>query len=826
MKTNRSSTPCWFGHRTFALAGLVLFGAAALAGCAGADRAASPQAQVQPGGSGKADDFVVVDCLLPGQVRRLGAQATFLTARRPIKTSARDCEIRGGEYVSYDRANYATALQVWLPRAKDGDANAQTYVGEIFEKGLGLPPDHAAAAEWYRRAAQSGYSRAAINLGHLYEQGLGVPKDPREALTWYRRAAGLGDLPLNVTLASTGQTAEVQQLRQEVGELRRQLQTKQGELERTQGDLDRVRRTLTDRRNEADAERDALGKLRRELEESRDRERAASARLREIDTSIADRETRLSSREREATDLRASLKKVEAESDAKRAEADRLLAQSRTESGARRAELERQHQATAAELARTQQELDTTRRTLDQRVREAGVERDALGKLRRDLEESRGREQAAATRLRELGTSVGEREARLTAKEREVADLRTSLTRSETEASSLRAELERLRQRTTAAAAAPTAVATAGPEIHLIEPQLIPTRGTRAVRAPASVDKMLVVGRVDAAGELLSLTINGREERLDSGNLFKTSVPVVRQSDERVQIVAIDRAGRRATLEFLVLNRPDGQMAGAAGSDEKIGLMRPGGMKFGSYHALVIGNNDYKNLRRLRTAVNDAREVARILGTDYGFKVTLLLNANRYETLSALNAMRERLTDKDNLLVYYAGHGELDQKNQRGNWLPVDAEPNSTANWISNIQITDILNALNAQQVLVVADSCYSGTMTRSGLLLLEGALTDDAQLKVIQQMAQKRSRMVLTSGGVEPVLDSTGGMHSAFAQIFIELLRGNGGVLPGQEMFRLLQLRVASVAQRLETQQVPEYAPIKFAGHEAGDFFFVKSGS
>jgi len=41
---------------------------------------------------------VVVDCLFPGQVRKLGTM-TFLTARRPLKTSAQDCEIRGGEYV-------------------------------------------------------------------------------------------------------------------------------------------------------------------------------------------------------------------------------------------------------------------------------------------------------------------------------------------------------------------------------------------------------------------------------------------------------------------------------------------------------------------------------------------------------------------------------------------------------------------------------------------------------------------------------------------------------------------------------------------------------
>jgi len=52
------------------------------------------------------EDLLIVDCLLPGQVRKLGRSTSFMSARRPIRTTQSDCEIRGGEYVSYDRANY------------------------------------------------------------------------------------------------------------------------------------------------------------------------------------------------------------------------------------------------------------------------------------------------------------------------------------------------------------------------------------------------------------------------------------------------------------------------------------------------------------------------------------------------------------------------------------------------------------------------------------------------------------------------------------------------------------------------------------------------
>jgi hypothetical protein len=95
--------------------------------------------------------------------------------------------------------------------------------------------------------------------------------------------------------------------------------------------------------------------------------------------------------------------------------------------------------------------------------------------------------------------------------------------------------------------------------------------------------------------------------------------------------------------------------------------------------------------------------------------------------------------------------------------------------------------------------------------------------LDVIKRMAEHRSRMVMTSGGVEPVLDSAGGRHSVFAEAFVQLLRDNDGLIMGREVFRRLQLRVAATAQRASVPQVPEYAPIKFAGHEAGDFIFVR---
>jgi uncharacterized caspase-like protein len=240
----------------------------------------------------------------------------------------------------------------------------------------------------------------------------------------------------------------------------------------------------------------------------------------------------------------------------------------------------------------------------------------------------------------------------------------------------------------------------------------------------------------------------------------------------------------------------------------------------------VIGNDKYARLPPLRTAVNDARAVAAVLRDRYGFSVTVLENATRRQLLAELNGLRDRLTDKDNLLIYYAGHGELEEQRVRGYWLPVDAEPGIPATWLSNVDVSDYVGAMAARHLLVVADSCYAATLTQWAAGRPEPGTAASDLAKTIEGLASRRARMVMTSGGVEPVADSTGGAHSAFAQGLLDVLRANEGTLLGRDLFSRVQLRVHEVAQQGAISQVPEYAPIKYAGHEGGDFFFVRGGS
>ena len=242
----------------------------------------------------------------------------------------------------------------------------------------------------------------------------------------------------------------------------------------------------------------------------------------------------------------------------------------------------------------------------------------------------------------------------------------------------------------------------------------------------------------------------------------------------------------------------------------------PAGVDFGRYHALVIGNNAYRTLPRLETAISDARAVAATLRDSYGFNTTLVTDATRDTILDALDGLRSRLTTIDNLLIYYAGHGHLDREVDRGYWQPIDAKADSTSRWLSNATITDALKAIHANHIMVVADSCFSGTLARSNP---RGIKIEPHGPNFITQMLGKKSRTVLASGGLEPVTDSGGGDHSVFAKALLDALTDNRGVIDGVQVFARVREQV-----RLNAQQTPQYSNIRFAGHEmGGDFLFVR---
>jgi len=90
------------------------------------------------------------------------------------------------------KKHYRESRPVFERLANQGHVRSQFMMGTIYEQGLGVPKDIAAAARWYEKAGNGGNDSAQYNLGILYQFGRGVPKDPVAAAHWLRMAGEQG----------------------------------------------------------------------------------------------------------------------------------------------------------------------------------------------------------------------------------------------------------------------------------------------------------------------------------------------------------------------------------------------------------------------------------------------------------------------------------------------------------------------------------------------------------------------------------------------------------------------------------------------------------
>lgn len=240
--------------------------------------------------------------------------------------------------------------------------------------------------------------------------------------------------------------------------------------------------------------------------------------------------------------------------------------------------------------------------------------------------------------------------------------------------------------------------------------------------------------------------------------------------------------------------------------------------KVGRYKALLIGINDYKDPRipDLETPVDDVTKLADLLKEKYNFAPTVILNEkatkqNLYVTLRKLVA--ESKPD-ESILIYYAGHGEIDRLYNDGWWIPSDAQAGNSMTYFDNVQVQKAMRGMKARHVLLVSDSCYSGTLFGQGRSIPK-AITN----RYYSELYNEKSRWGMTSGNKTPVSDSGTAGHSVFAYQFIKVLQKNiSPYLSTQEIYT----RIAPIISN-NSEQTPMCRPIKNTGDQGGGFVFIR---
>jgi len=342
------------------------------------------------------------------------------------------------------------------------------------------------------------------------------------------------------------------------------------------------------------------------------------------------------------------------------------------------------------------------------------------------------------------------------------------------------------------------------PTIVISSPDL--KRGSQTAVKEAT---LLVAGRAADEKGIASVSVNGVAAKLNEKGDFAAEI-LLKPGRNQVTVLALDTAGNQGFEKFEVSRQ----------SDEVALFADEAGSESGKNYALVIGINHYQKIAQLKTAVHDAQEVARELQEQYDFTPTLLLDekATRAAILKELNAIKNRMTANDSLIIFYAGHGWMDKVTETSYWMPVDADKDDLSNWLEARTVTDELKRSQAHQALIVADSCYSGTITRAFEPKLEqNGITRESYLR---KMMVGPSRVLISSGGDEPVSDSGGAGHSVFTDVFLQALKN-----PIYQRFTAEELVAWQLKEPVagRSNQTPEFKVLGKSGHVSGDFVFTK---
>ena len=936
-------------HRFFSLAGSAAL--VVLAGCAESpvNQTAETQERIQVAAA-TMEDATIVDCELPGTMKKLGGSMTYLTPGRLLRLTAVECQVRGGEFEIADLGGGTISLQRWQPLADAGDAEAQYYVATIHRFGIGNPIDYSEAAEWYQKASDQGYDKATLELAILYEQGLGVPKDELKALNLHRKGSGLGDeldYASNVAKAKDEAAAEVAVLTE-------QLEQRNSETVALKNDLDATRFELGRQQSEILAAQHRARTLEAEiaLQRRSGSDPRAAARLEELERELARQQTVVERKNAEIAALASS-----ADSETQRLVRSLELAQEQSieleEQLAVQTEINADNRTqlaqVQAELERAEAELSDVRFRYREETQRLQADRQQLTTLKASL----SAENAALVRdlEQELAGSTAQldmREQRIQSLQREADELRAEvaglLAAASADKATYESELSALRQiseqQRDAARSSEATVASLQRRLEETESELADVRvryaaDTDAMRAEKQeLDRLSAEARSENAAEISALELRlqsteselagsmalvqaleqekerlsrelgsaaqsrrdqaqGQAEQIASledqlrvaqaelSGLRQQAVAKEAQFSRELALVAQERDSLRdrlrqtdgasnaeivrlraeldrrqreleqsraeiaelrvrvrneqktvADLQNMVASntrnistRPQPTRESPAYEQPLLDEVRRS-VKLGDYFALVIGNSDYRYMRDLKTAATDARMVADLLEIRYGFQVKLLVDATTDQIAAAIERYRQQLDDDDNLLIYYAGHGELvTQRNgeELGYWLGVDSKTDLQTTWMPDWQVRNQVDQMRAKHVLIVADSCFSGAFTRgsAGPEVMPGTRRPLAVTR-FERLSRRKARLYITSGGTEPVYDVGGGENSLFASSFIRLLRQNNTVLATQNLYTGVYQGVLRDASKMGVTQTPQYAEIPNVGHAHGDFLFV----
>ncbi|WP_455200015.1 tetratricopeptide repeat protein [Kaarinaea lacus] len=119
----------------------------------------------------------------PGHAIAAGVLCVGFALAHAEQNTARDSVAQA--ILAYENNDYREANQAFKKLAESGQVEAQRYLGQMYDKGLGVPQNYQKAVSWYERAAKQKDPAAQYHLGLKYANGHGVKEDQFRAYIWF-----------------------------------------------------------------------------------------------------------------------------------------------------------------------------------------------------------------------------------------------------------------------------------------------------------------------------------------------------------------------------------------------------------------------------------------------------------------------------------------------------------------------------------------------------------------------------------------------------------------------------------------------------------------
>jgi hypothetical protein len=339
---------------------------------------------------------------------------------------------------------------------------------------------------------------------------------------------------------------------------------------------------------------------------------------------------------------------------------------------------------------------------------------------------------------------------------------------------------------------------TFGPTITIVEPSV--TRGIKIIRK-SEVTTVRGIA-IDPSGILKVVVNNQTAELFDNGE-FKIDL-FLEMGENTITVEALDGKLNSSKNIFNVTRELADVITG------------------GKYIGVVIGINSYEGYwHPLKNAVNDAKGMVDILKSKYHFDAIYTLfdkEATRRNIIQQFETLTRDVSKDDNVLIFYAGHGQYNKALNKGYWVPVDATSNSVADYISNNDIKTFLGGIPSKHTLLITDACFAGDVFRGSPT--ESISFDPNNMeRYYREVYRKQSRLALTSGGVEEVMDAGKENHSIFTYYLLKALNENNRkYMDANQLFNEFRIAVTN-----NSEQTPMLQVVRDTNDEGGQFIFIK---